>query len=293
MTVDWFSKQLMTLRRTVERAWSDGVKDLASSIAFFTFFGIFPFLLLVVAAAGYMLDSEQAQSHLYRMIEESFPVSGDLVRDNVTAVTRARGSATITGMVGLLWASSAAFGAITRAINRVMGAGKARSFVHAKLRYLVMAITVSLLLVVSVALSGIVELLITREPAWFTLLGLGSGTVTWTIGWSTSLLILFLMFALIYKEAPAHPPRWRDVLPGAALAAVITEIGKIGFLTYLERVADFEALFGSLTSIMVLLLWLYLAAVALIVGIEYNMVRAEQKTAQPVVGMEVGEFGSS
>jgi hypothetical protein len=50
------------------------------------------------------------------------------------------------------------------------------------------------------------------------------------------------------------------VLPGALLAAVISEVGKAAYLVYLDRVANLEAIFGSLSSIVVLLLWLYLSA---------------------------------
>jgi len=263
------------LKLTVQRSARDRVHDLASSIAFYMSFGIFPFLLLLVSAATFILGLEQVQDQLSRLVDETFPASSDLVRDSVQAVVRERGRMGIAGIVGLLWSASAAFGAITRAISRVEGTPRPRSFILARIRYLLTATIVLVLLVVSVTVASVVELLITTDRGWITIPGLENEVFLWVVGWITSFILMFAMFALIYKEAPTRPTRWRDVWPGALLAAVITEIGKVGFLGYVERVANLEAVFGSLTSIMVLLLWLFLAAMALLVGVEYNLVRAE------------------
>ena len=264
------------LRRTVEKSLHDRVLDLASSIAFYASFGIFPLLLLVVAGASYLLGSAQVEDQLARLVDESLPASGDFVRESVEAVVRERGRMGIAGLVGLLWSASAAFGAVTRAINQVQGNPRPRSFILARLRYLFMATVVFVLLVTSVSVAAVVELVVTRTPGWFAGVGLQNEAFLWVVGWVTSFSIMFVMFALIFKEAPTNPTPLRTVWRGALLAAVITELGKIGFLGYLERVANLEAVFGSLTSMMVLLLWLFLAATALMVGVEYNLARTER-----------------
>ena len=84
-----------------------------------------------------------------------------------------------------------------------------------------------------------------------------------------------LIFALIYRLAPYVKVRWREVLPGALLAAILFELVKKGFVIYLDRLANFEAVYGSLASIIVAMLWLYLSAQILIYGAEYGIVRAE------------------
>ena len=158
--------QLTLLKLTVQRSLRDRVHDLASSIAFYASFGIFPILLLLVTAATFIVGLEHVQDHLSRFVEESFPASGDLVRDSVQAVVRERGRIGLAGVIGLLWSASAAFGAITRAINRVEGNPRPPSFILARLRYLLMAIIVLVLLVVSVTVASVVELLITTDRGW-------------------------------------------------------------------------------------------------------------------------------
>ena len=83
----------------------------------------------------------------------------------------------------------------------------------------------------------------------------------------------FATFALIYKVTPYVETRWRQVIPGALVGAAVFELVKRAFLFYLGRVADFEAMYGSLSSIIVLLLWLYVSALVLLLGAEYNIVR--------------------
>jgi len=264
-------------RRTVQRALKDGVVDLASSIAFFAAFAIFPLLLAVIAGASLVLDSAQVAEQLERWAREAFPASADLIRSTVEAVVRARGPMSIAALVGLLWSGSAGFGAITRAINRVVGSEK-RPYPLAKLRNLLMALAATVLLLISIGVSSTAAL-VTSKASWLQHLGLEGDTLTRFTGWATSFAIMFLVFALIYRWAPTIEVTWKMVWPGALLAAVMTEIGKWGFLVYLSRIADLEAVFGGLSSIMVLLLWLYVSAIALVIGAEYNVERVEARRA--------------
>jgi len=259
------------IRRTVQRSIKDGVVDLASSIAFFAAFAIFPLLLAVIAGASLLLDSAEVASQLDQFVGNAIPASADLLRSTVEAVVRSRGPMSIVALVGLLWSGSAGFGAISRAINRIVG-GETRPFPQAKLRNLGLALAVSALLVVSIGISS-AAVIATSKASWLSELGLESNSLTRLTGWATSVAILFLVFAMIYRWAPTVGVRWRMVWPGALLATGMTEIGKWGFLVYLTRVAQLEAVFGSLSSIMVLLLWLYVSAMALVIGVEYNVVR--------------------
>jgi YihY family inner membrane protein len=92
-------------------------------------------------------------------------------------------------------------------------------------------------------------------------------------GWILSFVLIFLVFTLIYKFAPYGDVQWGQVLPGALLAAVLFELCKGGFVIYLDRMTNFEEVYGPLSSIIVLLLWLYLSALILVFGAEYNIVR--------------------
>ena len=68
------------------------------------------------------------------------------------------------------------------------------------------------------------------------------------------------------RLVPFEKPAWREVLPGALFAAVVFELGKTVFSIYIDTVANFEAVYGSVSSIIMLLLWLYFAAHVILFG---------------------------
>ncbi len=259
------------LVETLRAAQADHAKDLAATIAFWTFFSIFPLVIGVLSLAGYFLESAALQARIYEMMSDLLPGSARFVRNSIEAVVQHRGTMSWVGIGGLLWSAGKGFGAITRAVNRALGAKRTHSPLLSYVRRFLMAVAVSILMIVSVAFTLVVDVLL--EPALLARVGLGPAAIPRLPAWTLSFVLVFLIFALIFKLAPYIEVRWRQVLPGALLAAVLFELGKAAFAFYLDRMANFEAVYGSLTSIIVLLLWLYVSALMLILGAEYNIVR--------------------
>ncbi len=275
----FFVSELRILYRAARKGLEDFAPDQSAAIAYYALFSIFPLLLGVIAAAGYFFESEIAQAKLFAVLNDILPGSADLVKRNLESVVRVRGTLGIIGLIGLFWSGSAAFGAITRAVNRALGVKRPHTYLLARLRYVLMALAVSILLVLSVAVTAAVEILANLDLEILATLGIEPGLISQLGAWLTGLLFAFLTYALIYKVTPYIGVRWRQVLPGAVLGAIIFELGKRGFLFYLGRLADFEAVYGSLSSIIVLLAWLYLSAFVLIFGAEYNIVRTRTGSA--------------
>jgi membrane protein len=270
-------RELSLLVETVKEASHDHAKDLAAAIAFWAFFSIFPLLIGILSLAGYLLQSAELQARIYEVVTDMFPGSASLVRDNLDAVVQYRGTMSWVGIGGLLWTASKGFGAITRAVNRALGAERTDNFLLSKIRNFFMVVAVSVLMIASIAITVALE--IALDPSFLSRLGLDAVNLPRLQGWTANFVLVFLIFALIYKLAPYVEVRWRQVLPGALLAAALFELVKTAFVVYLDRIADFEAVYGSLSSIIVLLLWLYLSAVILIYGAEYSIVRSQASEA--------------
>jgi membrane protein len=267
------------LYRMVSKTIADGVTDLASSIAFFVCFGIFPFLLAVLSAIGWWIDSDDAQARFRQVLDNVFPASTDLILAQVDSIMQARGSMGVAGVLALLWSASSAFGAISRAINRAQGAPNPRNYVLSRLSYFLMAVVASLLVLVSLAISTATELLFANEQQLMSLLGFAVHDLSRVGARVTTFCIMLLVFALIYRAAPHQKLAWRHIWPGALLAAVFNEIANFCFIWYLGHASNMELVFGSLTSIMVLLMWFYISAIGLIVGFECNLVLADESTS--------------
>ena len=97
----WLASELQILFKAIQKASRDNGKDLASAIAYWAFFSIFPLLLGMSAAAGYFLRSEIAQERLFELVTNSLPGSAELVQKNVDSVVAARGTFGVVAIIGL------------------------------------------------------------------------------------------------------------------------------------------------------------------------------------------------
>ncbi len=277
------------LFQAIRKSAEDHAKDLAAAIAYWSFFSIFPLVIAILSVAGYFLGSSEAQVRVYRLVTDSLPGSADFVQGLVTDVVEHRGTLGLVGLLGLLWTASKGFGAVTRAVNRAVGAKRSHPFSLSKLRHLLVTAVCSALLLISLGTTTAVEVVL--RPSMLEPLGLDLPLLSRFQGTVTNLLLAVLLFAVVYKITPYVRASWGQVLPGALLAALLFEVLKAGFVVYLERGTDLEALYGSLSSIIVLLLWLYLSAWVLILGAEFNIVRFQARSKRASEAVELVEAG--
>jgi len=265
-----YARWWAVLADTVRRSAEHDAKDIGAAIAYYAFFSVFPFLVGLGAIAGYFLDSARAQQEILSFVEEALPGSGTLVEQNLETVVGSRGTLGLLGILGLLWSGSAGLGAVSRAVNRAWGTAGELPVVVLWIRYFSMTVATALLLTLSIGVTVLVEVIPAMIAGRFEGAGTRLDLLNRLPGWITSLLLVFVLFLLIYKVMPTASIRWRQALPGAALAAVLFELGKAGLVVYFESIADFS-IYGSLGSIIALLLWLYVSARILIFGAEFNV----------------------
>jgi len=262
--------------RAVDKSNQDHAKDMAASIAYFSFFSLFPLLVGVVAGASLFLDREEIESRLDRMLAGEFPGSADFLRTNIEALIDLRGAAGVASVLGLLWSASKMFGALSRGINLAFGDPKGHPFYLSKLRYFGMTIAVSLLLFVAVGASMAIDVVTTFGLTAF---GLDGTALASLGGHLASFVFIFATVSLLYKLVPYQRHAWREILPGALTAALLFEIGKAIFVLYLDNARSLEAVYGSLSSVIVLLLWLYFSSRILLFGAEVCALRIDDRSA--------------
>ena len=91
-----------------------------------------------------------------------------------------------------------------------------------------------------------------------------------------SYVFVAALVASIYKLVPFATPTWHDVAPAALIAALLIECGKAVYVFYVDNVAQLEAVYGSVSSVIVLLIWLYFVARVLLFGSEIIAIRQER-----------------
>ncbi|MEX2356096.1 MAG: YhjD/YihY/BrkB family envelope integrity protein, partial [Thermaerobacterales bacterium] len=122
------------LRRISRKYGEDGCAFMAAAIAFYAFFGIFPFILFAVAAAAHVLDPAVLRFELMRAGELYLPGSESLVRTNVDRLVAVRGQMGLVAVLGVFWASSGVFGALRLALNRIWRRRQRPSVIWRKLQ---------------------------------------------------------------------------------------------------------------------------------------------------------------
>ncbi len=241
-------------------------KDMAASVTYYTFLSLFPLLLGLAALGGYFLKSADLQSRVNDLLVEILPVSNDFVARNIESLINVRGAAGVTSIVVLLWSGSKMVSALNRGVNRALGLKRPFAMFLSSLRSFVLTLVVASLVFLTMAIAPLVEVLADLE---LDLIGERWNSVLDVIASRTAgLLLTGSLISAVYLLLPYERQPWRVLLPGMVLATVMIEAGKQLFAFYVVSSTNYSAVYGSVSSIIVLLLWLYFSARVLLYGAE-------------------------
>ena len=237
---------------------------IAGAIAFYTLFSMFPLVLALISVWGFFLGPEVHQSELAERIAEVIPVSTEFISSTMRGVASARVITGTASFLGLLWASSAAFGAVRKGINAAWGITKTRPFISERLIDLGLvagAGVVILLLLVIAPLSGTI-----REILDIMFPDTDFERMLTLVTRFVSPLLAFGTFLVLYKYLPNTSVGFKDVWMGALAAALAFDGAKWGFLLYVETFPVYNVVYGPLGAMMALLTWVYVSAIILLFG---------------------------
>ena len=273
--------------RVFKELGDDDAAHLSAGVAYYSVFSVFPLLLGLLAISGTVFTSITLQEQFLDYVTESMPGSKEFVTTNIEELVRFRGALGIGAILGLLWSGSSAFGAMSRAINRAWDVDKDRPFYVAKTLHIIIALGVGILFLLSSFASVAIELLLNYSRdlgltghKFFLDFGLGNLMLK-AIPWSITLAV----FLLLYRFVPNCKTYWRYVWTGAVVAAILFEASKGIFMWYLVNVANYELIYGSVASMMVLMSWAYVSAFILILGAEISSEYGRMRN-----GIDRGQF---
>lgn len=256
--------------RTVKEMSADDATHMAAGLAYYAVLSLFPLTLGLLSLLGLVLDPEILEGEIFVFFQDYLPGSKELLAANVEAASNLRGFLGVISFLGLFWSASLLFGAITRSVNRAWDIHQDRPFYIDKLRHILMALSVAPLFLMSIGITAALQVLGSVDVPLIGHLAFlehnGINILTRPLPFVFSLTI----FLLIYKFTPNTHTYWRYIWPGALLAAVMFEISKSVFVFYLNNFADYERVYGSLASVIVLLAWTYLSGLILIAGAEFS-----------------------
>lgn len=279
-----------TFKRSVNEFSRKKCTDLAAALTYFTMLSIFPALLAMVSLLGVIGQAETTTRNMLSMLEEV--ASEQVVKtleqpiQQLTAAPTA-GFALIAGILGALWSASGYVGAFGRAMNQIYDVQEGRPFY--KLKPILLLVT----LVMLVAAAIMAVLLVVSGPVAQTIgqaVGLGEqGLLIWNIAkWPVVLIFAIILVAVLYYGTPnVKQPKFRWISIGSAIALLILAVATLGFFYYVSNFGNYNATYGTIGGIIVLLLWIWIANLSLLFGAVFD---AELERARELqAGIEAEE----
>jgi membrane protein len=272
-----------SVKRAVKEFKDDRATLTSAGMAFYWFLSIFPAMLAFVGLLGLVNASQGAIDSITEVVESALP--GDASETLVTAIRESQtadGSvvAALIGIALALWSASSGMVGLQMGLNVAYDVTDDRKFVKKRL------VAFQLMIAMLVLGGAATALIVFGAPLGDALrddLPFGSAfVVLWTlIRWAGGLVALTALFATVYYLAPyRETPRWVWVSPGGILAALIWLAASLGFSFYVSSFGNYAETYGSLAGVVVLLFWLYLTALAVILGGELNAELERQSAAK-------------
>jgi membrane protein len=271
--------------RTAREVQADNCLNLAAQLAFYFFLALFPALLFLVALISFLpitglLDG--ITSMLARVAPSD--VIG-IVQDEILKIAHDQNGGLLTlGMLGTIWSMSSGMDAIISTLNQAYDIQEGRPWWKVKATAIGLTAALAVFIVSSMVLVMVGPTLGAKAAAWF---GLGPVfTMVWNVlRWPVVFGLVALGVAFIYYYAPDAEQEWIWITPGSVVATLLWLIISIGFKFYVTNFTSYNATYGAIGGVIVLMLWFYVSGLAVLAGAELN---AEIEHASPF-GKEPGE----
>lgn len=259
---------LNAFRQMVERLKKGNITAYSAQAAFFIFISLVPFAMLLISLLSRLpISVESLNGGELAFIS---PQIADFIKKVISDSSQTYSGAIISvTTVVTLWSASKGTVAIVRGLDTVYGVTVKRNYIKLRLISLLYTFALVIILILTFALTvfgnSILEMISAAFPST-----VGIAGVVGFLRWVVTLLLLVLFFMLIYTVVPERKTKFMNELPGA----VVSSLGWVGFSAlfsfYIDNFANYVNIYGSLATIVILLLWLYFCMIILFFGAELN-----------------------
>ena len=244
----------------------DMVFDWAGAVTYSGLLAIFPFMLFLLALASVVIQPSQAEV----LVEELGRVAPGAVTEILGERIRALGEGSSPGLLtvgalGAIWAASGGVQALSRALNVMYGVRESRPFWKVKGTAILMtlitgvlALAAALVAIVSPVIANFVGGPIGAAIVWLRLPAAG--------------LLMMLLWAILYYVLPDVQQKFKFITPGSVGGVILWVLASYGFSLYVANFGSYDATYGSVGGIIVMLLWIWISSLVLLIGAEVNAI---------------------
>jgi membrane protein len=243
----------------------------AAAISYSVFLAIFPFLILLFTIIPF-IPIENFQQQLLGIIQDFLPeLAYDSVKETIIdIVTRPRSSLLILNLILTLYFSTNGVNSLIEAFNNTYHTVETRSSFKQYLASIVIVLINSFLLIIAIGLMTFGSSLLSWLLPQSTQNSFSVLLLLQVLRWLIILGLLLMAISLVYYLAPVKQKSFRFFSAGSLLATFLIVITTLGFNYYVDNFSSYNAFYGSLGTLMIVLVWIYINAISLILGFELN-----------------------
>ncbi|BBC72800.1 ribonuclease BN [Altererythrobacter sp. B11] len=269
---------------------------LGAGVAFFTFLAITPLIAATVMIYGLVGDVGMVRRQMRSIVEVVPSDAASVIERQLIEVVSSNsgvtGLALAVALFFAIYGGMRAASGLIGALNIINEEHETRGFVALTLRAAWLTLAA-----IMIALTGLVS---AGAFAWLqtqanSLIGPLAEFFFKVLAWVASVSLGSIGFALIMRYGPdRRPAKWRWLIPGALLATLLWIAISFGFSLYVAYISDYNATYGSLSAIVVFLMWLFLSAYGVLAGALLNAEIERQTVMDSTVGPDrpAGERGA-
>jgi membrane protein len=261
------------LARKLYQHWSDhAVPDKAAQLSYYFVFAVFPFFFFLVTLTAF-LPVKGATDQIVARLTAIMPdqATAILKQHLDSLVTVQRPKLLTVGLALALWSASRGIDALRTALNLAYDVKETRPFWKTQGLALLVTVLSALGVLASVALFA----LGTSAGEWLAdRFGIERYyAVVWSwMRWPITALLIMFVLAILYYVLPDAKQEWRYITPGSICATLLWLFATWGFTQYAEHFGNYNATYGSIGGVIVLLTWFYISGLVFILGGEINAV---------------------
>ena len=252
---------LQHIYQAIDRFSKHGLHE-SAAFSYYVIFSLFPLIILLIVVIGTILGPAAARNQIHEFLLVFLPeTTATFLQENIAEAMEQRGSFGLFAGVTLTWSSLGLFSNLSSALSRTFRDERGTSTIKRRLMGMGMMLTLGLLLVASLATTLVFNLLdlllFYNTTTWLS-------TVAFVIPFSLSVAI----FAFLYRFLPQRRVRWDAIWMASFLGGSAWEIAKRAFAWYLDNLASYSLVYGSVATLIVLMFWAYLTGIILLLGAE-------------------------
>lgn len=259
---------MLFIKELVKRYFDDEIPRLSAELAYYFLLSMFPFLMFLITLLGYL---PIPQDQVFGVIEEFMPKKTmRLIESNLAYIlNNQNGKLLSLSAIVAIWSASNGIGAIVRAFNRAYDVKESRSLLVAKGMAILLTFAMIFVILVSLLLPVFGKMI---GVYIFNEFGKSEKFLSFwnTLRWGFSSIILFIVFTVLYFLAPNKRLKMKEVITGSIFATTGWIVVSLIFSYYVNHFGNYSAMYGSIGTIIVLMVWFYFSGMILVIGGEIN-----------------------